>query len=59
MLSSNEISELREFIQARQYAVALEALCGILVDQNKHVTRSSTRGFTAWLSLWTASTLTS
>ena len=38
MLSSNEISELREFIQARQFALALEALCGILVDENKHVT---------------------
>jgi hypothetical protein len=38
MLSSNEISELREFIQARQYALALEALCGILVDENMHVT---------------------
>ena len=38
MLSSNEISELREFIQARRYALAPEALCGILVDENKHVT---------------------
>jgi hypothetical protein len=38
ILSSNEISELREFIQARQYALALEALCGILVDENKLVT---------------------
>ncbi|MHB8613899.1 MAG: MafI family immunity protein [Candidatus Dormibacteraceae bacterium] len=38
LLSSNEISELREFIEARQYALALEALCGILVDENKHVT---------------------
>jgi hypothetical protein len=38
MLSSNEISELREFVQAGQYALALEALCGILVDENKHVT---------------------
>lgn len=38
MLSANEISELREFIQAGQHALALEALCGILVDENKHVT---------------------
>ena len=38
MLSSNEVSELREFIQARQYTLAIEALCGILVDENKHVT---------------------
>ena len=58
MLSSNEISELGEFIQARQYALGVEALCGTLVDENKHVTPSCTRGFTAWLSRWTASTLT-
>jgi hypothetical protein len=38
MLSSNEVSDLREFIQARQYTLAIEALCGILVDENKHVT---------------------
>ncbi|MHB8588254.1 MAG: MafI family immunity protein [Candidatus Dormibacteraceae bacterium] len=38
LLSPNEISELREFIQARQYALAIEALCDILVDENKHVT---------------------
>ena len=38
MLSSNEVSELREFIQARQYTLAVESLCGILVDENKHVT---------------------
>jgi hypothetical protein len=38
MLSANESSELREFIEARQYALALEALCGILVDEEKHVT---------------------
>jgi hypothetical protein len=38
MLSSNEASELREFIEARQFALALESLCGILVDEEKHVT---------------------
>ncbi len=38
MLSANEASELREFIEAGQHALALEALCGILVDENKHVT---------------------
>ena len=38
MLSTNEVSELREFIEARQFALALEALCGILVDEEKHVT---------------------
>jgi hypothetical protein len=38
MLSLNEVSELREFIEARQYTLAIEALCGILIDENKHVT---------------------
>ena len=38
MLSSNEASELREFIEARQFTLALESLCGILVDEDKHVT---------------------
>lgn len=38
MLSANEASELLEFVDARQYAMALEALCGILVDEEKHVT---------------------
>jgi hypothetical protein len=38
MLSANEASELLEFIEARQFALAIEALCGILVDENKHVT---------------------
>jgi hypothetical protein len=38
MLSANEVSELREFVEAHQYARALEALCGILVDESKHVT---------------------
>jgi hypothetical protein len=44
MLSSNEISELGEFIQARQYALGVEALCGTLVDENKHVTDGPGRG---------------
>lgn len=38
MLSANEASELLEFIEARQYALAIEALCGILVEEEKHVT---------------------
>ena len=38
MLSANEASELREFIEARQFALAIEALCGILIDEDKHVT---------------------
>jgi hypothetical protein len=38
MLSANEVSEVREFVEARQYTLAIEALCGILVDESKHVT---------------------
>jgi hypothetical protein len=38
MLSTNEVSEVREFVEARQYTLAIEALCGILVDESKHVT---------------------
>jgi hypothetical protein len=38
VLSANEASELREFIAAGQFALAIEALCGILVDEEKHVT---------------------
>ena len=38
MLSANEASEVREFVEARQYTLAIEALCGILVDESKHVT---------------------
>jgi len=38
MLSANEASELREFIDAGQFALAIETLCGILVEEEKHVT---------------------
>jgi len=38
MLSANEASELLEFIDAGQFALAIEALCGILVEEEKHVT---------------------
>jgi hypothetical protein len=38
MLSANELSEVREFVEARQYTLAIEALCGILVDGSKQVT---------------------
>jgi len=38
MLSANEASEVREFVEARQYTLAIESLCGILVDESKHVT---------------------
>jgi len=37
MLSANETSEIHEFIDGGQYALALEALCDCLVDENKHV----------------------
>ncbi|MEO8744982.1 MAG: MafI family immunity protein [Candidatus Dormiibacterota bacterium] len=37
-LSDSEASELLEFIEARDYSLALETLCGILVDRNKRVT---------------------
>jgi hypothetical protein len=38
MLIANEASQVREFIEAREYSMALEALCGILLDENKQVT---------------------
>jgi len=59
MLSANEASELREFIEARQYALAIEALCGILVDETSTSRPSCTPGFTAWSRSWMALTRTS
>ena len=38
ILSANEASEVREFVEAREYSLALEAFCGALLDENKHVT---------------------
>jgi hypothetical protein len=38
ILSPNEASEVREFVEAREYSLALESFCGTLLDENKHVT---------------------
>jgi hypothetical protein len=38
MLSANESNDIREFIDGGQYALAIEALCDSLVDENRHVT---------------------
>ena len=37
-LTDSEASEVLEFVEARDYSLALETLCGILVDRNKRVT---------------------
>jgi hypothetical protein len=37
-LSDNEASEVLEFIEAREFALALETFCGFLLDANKRVT---------------------
>ena len=36
-LSDNECRELLEFIEAEEFNLALETLCGFLVDQNRRV----------------------
>ncbi|HEX2679956.1 MAG TPA: MafI family immunity protein [Candidatus Dormibacteraeota bacterium] len=36
-LTENERRELLEFIEAREFILALETLCGFLVDQNRKV----------------------
>jgi hypothetical protein len=38
LLSANETSEVREFVEGRQYALALEAFCAPLLSKNKHIT---------------------
>ena len=38
LLSANEASEVREFVDARQYTLALEAFCGPLLTKNKRIT---------------------
>ena len=35
LLSVNDANEVREFVEARQYAMALEAVCGPLLEKNK------------------------
>jgi hypothetical protein len=37
-LSESEASEVLEFFEARDYALALETLCGFLLDANRRVT---------------------
>ena len=36
-LSENERHELLEFIDAREFNLALETMCGFLVDQNRRI----------------------
>ena len=36
-LSENEIREIQEFIESREFNLAIETLCGFLIDQNRHV----------------------
>jgi len=36
-LTENERREVLEFIEAREFILALETLCGFLVDQNRRV----------------------
>ena len=37
-LSDNEMREVLEFVEAEEFNLALETLCGFLVDQNRRVT---------------------
>jgi hypothetical protein len=37
-LSENERREILEFLEAQEFNLALETLCGFLVDQNRRVT---------------------
>jgi hypothetical protein len=36
-LSDSELREVQEFIEGRDFTLALETLCGFLVDQNRRV----------------------
>ena len=36
-LSENEIREIQEFIEGREFNLAVETLCGFLIDQNRRV----------------------
>jgi plasmid maintenance system antidote protein VapI len=38
-LSQDEISELRELLDAGEYGVAYETLCSIIVERNKLITK--------------------
>lgn len=37
-LSESELREVQEFIDGRDFTLALETFCGFLVDQNRQVT---------------------
>ena len=37
-LSENERRELLEFLEAQEFNLAFETLCGFLIDQNRRVT---------------------
>ncbi len=36
-LSDNEVRELQEFIEGRDFTLALETLCGFLIDQGRRI----------------------
>ena len=37
-LSESEVREIQEFIEGRDFNLALETLCGFLLDRNRRVT---------------------
>ena len=37
-LSDNEVREVQEFIEANEFNLAIETLCGFLIDRNHRVT---------------------
>jgi hypothetical protein len=37
-LSDSELSDVQEFVEARDFALALETLCGFLIDRKGRVT---------------------
>ena len=37
-LSDNEVREVQEFIEANEFNLAIETLCGFLIDRNGRVT---------------------
>ncbi|HKW07542.1 MAG TPA: hypothetical protein VJS19_08250 [Candidatus Dormibacteraeota bacterium] len=36
-LSDNELREIQEFVEGRDFNLALETLCGFLIDRNRKV----------------------
>ena len=36
-LSENELREIQEFVEGRDFNLALETLCGFLIDRNRKV----------------------